>query len=149
MPQAAQRRDVVLQNGPSAAATLRCKHVKVVLPAVRLPVLFMEALTPRREQRFSSVYTTFTTNSTRSSSNNKIPSGPKKDPHWAQKKCSGCHVRSSAVTTFWEDTTTFIKTGSQTIPSCISRDPHWDQISVVRKSLKILKFWVVESEETF
>lgn len=31
-----------------------------------------------------------------------IPSGPKKAPHWAQKKCSGCHVRSRAVTTFCE-----------------------------------------------
>lgn len=29
-----------------------------------------------------------------------IPSGPKKAPHWAQKKCSGCHVLSKAVTTF-------------------------------------------------
>lgn len=31
-----------------------------------------------------------------------VPSGPKKAPHWAQKKCSGCHVRSRAVTTFCE-----------------------------------------------
>ena len=29
-----------------------------------------------------------------------IPSGPKKAPHWAQKKCSGCQVLSKAVTTF-------------------------------------------------
>lgn len=44
-------------------------------------------------------------NSNSSSSNS--PSGPKKAPHWAQKKCSGCHVLSRAVTTFcrWEKQT--------------------------------------------
>lgn len=31
-----------------------------------------------------------------------VPSGPKKAPHWAQKKCSGCQVLSKAVTTFCE-----------------------------------------------
>lgn len=32
--------------------------------------------------------------------NPSLPSGPKKAPHWAQKKCSGCQVLSRAVTTF-------------------------------------------------
>lgn len=45
MPEAAQRRDVVLQNGSGTAATFWSKHVKVILPAVRLPILFMEAFT--------------------------------------------------------------------------------------------------------
>lgn len=45
MPEAAQRRDVVLQDGPSTAAALGSKHVEVVLPAVGLPVLLMEACT--------------------------------------------------------------------------------------------------------
>lgn len=43
VPEAAERRDVVLQNGPGAAATLGSKHVEVVLPAVGLAVLLMEA----------------------------------------------------------------------------------------------------------
>ena len=43
MPKAVQRRDVVLQNGSGTAATLWCKHVKVILPAKGLPILFMKA----------------------------------------------------------------------------------------------------------
>lgn len=43
MPQRVESRDVVLQDGPGTAATLGGKHVKVVFPAVRLPVLLMES----------------------------------------------------------------------------------------------------------
>ena len=42
VPQRVESRDVVLQDGAGAAAALRGKHVKVVLPAVRLSVLLME-----------------------------------------------------------------------------------------------------------
>lgn len=42
MPQAAQRRDVVLQDGPRTAAAFWSEHVKVIFPAVRLPVLLMK-----------------------------------------------------------------------------------------------------------
>lgn len=54
MPQAAQRRDVVLQDGSGTAAAFWSEHVKVVLPAVRLSVLFVEALTGRRDERTQS-----------------------------------------------------------------------------------------------
>lgn len=49
MPEAAQRRDVVLQDGPGAAATLGSKHVEVILPAVRFTVLLVE--TSGREEQ--------------------------------------------------------------------------------------------------
>lgn len=42
MPEAVESRDVVLQDGSGAAATFRRKHVEVILPAVRLSVLFVE-----------------------------------------------------------------------------------------------------------
>lgn len=43
VPEGVQGRDVVLQDGSGTAATLGGKHVEVVLPAERLPVLLMEA----------------------------------------------------------------------------------------------------------
>lgn len=42
VPQGVESRDVVLQDGPGTATTFRSKHVKVVLPAERLPILLME-----------------------------------------------------------------------------------------------------------
>lgn len=44
MPLAVQRRYVVLHDGAVAAAALRCEHIEVVLPAVRLAVPLVEAL---------------------------------------------------------------------------------------------------------
>lgn len=42
VPQRVEGRDVVLQDGAGTAPAFRGKHVKVVLPAVRLPVLLVE-----------------------------------------------------------------------------------------------------------
>lgn len=44
MPLGVQRRDVVLHDGPVAAAALGRKHVKVVGPTIRLSVALMEAI---------------------------------------------------------------------------------------------------------
>lgn len=43
MPEGVEGRDVVLQDGASAATTLGREHVKVVLPTVGLAVLLMES----------------------------------------------------------------------------------------------------------
>lgn len=43
MPEGVEGRDVVLQDGASAAATLGREHVEVVLPTVGLTVLLMES----------------------------------------------------------------------------------------------------------
>ena len=43
VPEGVEGGDVVLQDGAGAAAALGRKHVKVVLPAVRLAVLLVEA----------------------------------------------------------------------------------------------------------
>lgn len=50
VPEAAQSRDVVLQDGPSTAATFGSKHVEVVLPAVGFTVLLMETCTGSQTQ---------------------------------------------------------------------------------------------------
>ena len=42
MPEGVEGRDVVLQDGPGAAAALGRKHVEVILPAVGLAVLLVE-----------------------------------------------------------------------------------------------------------
>lgn len=42
MPKTVQCGNVVLENGSSAATTLGCKHVKVILPAIRLSIFFMK-----------------------------------------------------------------------------------------------------------
>jgi hypothetical protein len=42
MPEGVEGRDVVLQDGPGAAATLGCKHVEIILPAVGLAILLMK-----------------------------------------------------------------------------------------------------------
>lgn len=43
VPEGIEGRDVVLQDGAGAPATLGCEHIEVVLAAERLPVLLMEA----------------------------------------------------------------------------------------------------------
>lgn len=53
VPEGVESRDVVLQNGPCTASTLGRKHVKVVLPAIRLPILLMEALWPKERSTLS------------------------------------------------------------------------------------------------
>lgn len=47
MPKAVQSRDVVFQNGSSAAAAFRCKHVKVILPAKSFSIFFMKTCTEK------------------------------------------------------------------------------------------------------
>lgn len=42
MPEAVESGDVVLQDGSGAATTFWRKHVEVILPAVRLSILFVE-----------------------------------------------------------------------------------------------------------
>lgn len=42
VPQGVEGRDVVLQDGTGTAATLGRKHIKIILPAVRLAVFLME-----------------------------------------------------------------------------------------------------------
>lgn len=44
MPKTVEGGDVVLQDGSGAAAAFRCKHVKVILPAVGFSVFFVETL---------------------------------------------------------------------------------------------------------
>lgn len=53
MPKGVQRRDVVLQNGSCTAATFRCKHVKVILPAIGLSILFMKAFRAKERSTLS------------------------------------------------------------------------------------------------
>lgn len=108
MPEGVEGRDVVLQDGASAAATLGRKHVEVVLPTVGLAVLLMESWGCTglggavRRQGYEAARTPCYSAQSPGWQQRLIPSGPKKAPHWAQKKCSGCHVRSRAVTTFCE-----------------------------------------------
>lgn len=51
VPQGVQGRDVVLQDGSGAAAALGREHVEVVLPAVRLAVLLVEACRGQRNDQ--------------------------------------------------------------------------------------------------
>lgn len=111
VPERVESRDVVLQDGAGAAATFRREHVKVVLPAECLPILLVETYRAEKSHTDSlSMHASFSNEKLSTTlrlfvlvtDKQMIPSGPKKAPHWAQKKCSGCQVLSKAVTTFCE-----------------------------------------------
>lgn len=48
MPKTIQRRNVVLQNGSSTSTTFGCKHVKIILPAKGLSILFMKTFRAKK-----------------------------------------------------------------------------------------------------
>lgn len=54
VPEATQRRDVVLQNGSSTTAAFGRKHVEVILPAVGFTVLLMKTFAGSQTEALNS-----------------------------------------------------------------------------------------------